>query len=836
MSLKVQQRYFFVFCLLLPVFLSSQQLRFSANDLYIPSNGDLKQLSNEWEYRKQGEKWIKFHFPGSLHQTGQFEMRTYFVADSTAGAESYKLFFHGFYGRCSVFLNKKILGAFTGQGFPAILDVPKELIGFRESNELYMELDSRLNFHDTLPIKSHSEGLPVVRNSVIGSIELVSMKRPCVAGLAIDRINGSQDVQCRLVLQLPALAASGTAGIKSSLLAELCPLNEATVVWHDIFPVQAGQTQDQIITFTIPGNTIESWAPNAPHLYQLKVTLIDQGQSLTLSTTTFGLRTIDFRDFFYINDQQTPLKVIEWVNDLEFVSLPTDSLLKRIDKELVMIKEAGANAVRIYPCPPLSSFLDECDRLGLLALVDMPIINVPSTLLTNEMINAASGSIATAMQNCGNHPCVVAWGAGSGFDAGSAETAEFLKEIQTVVRERDNRPVYAGKRGNTKINNRLPVDFEIIELSPDEIKRIGEDSLMTLHATPVILRLIVPLAWTGRTVESAERDQAFLLSMALKKIASEKNTGIMASPFRDWRGDIPFIQWGPRPDADLFMAGLVDSNGRKRVAYDIVQARFNSSEVPVILPTEYVKDERPLFQVWGSVVLILFLILYRSSRQLRNYLRRIFLFPHGFYFELAENRHVSLPLTIVVGLTAFSSIAVIASSFLYFMRTRQVFDEILSWLFFSPAVKSIVIWLVWNPLVLIIVMTLSFLFCAMIQSILFRIIIFFQRRYVKPLNIFAFVLWVPANLLFTLPLAIIFYRMLNKPELVSTGMVVLAVLLIWLLVRMIRAVTIVLQLSKLKYLVIYGLSFLVLACLLLYYFEHSHSFTAFFPYWWSLWC
>jgi hypothetical protein len=56
MSLKVQPRYFLLYYLLLPVLLSSQQLRFSANDLYIPSNGDFKQLSNDWEYRRQGEK------------------------------------------------------------------------------------------------------------------------------------------------------------------------------------------------------------------------------------------------------------------------------------------------------------------------------------------------------------------------------------------------------------------------------------------------------------------------------------------------------------------------------------------------------------------------------------------------------------------------------------------------------------------------------------------------------------------------------------------------------------------------------------------------------------
>jgi len=184
-----------------------------------------------------------------------------------------------------------------------------------------------------------------------------------------------------------------------------------------------------------------------------------------------------------------------------------------------------------------------------------------------------------------------------------------------------------------------------------------------------------------------------------------------------------------------------------------------------------------------------------------------------------------------VGFMAFSSLSIICASALYFVRTHFAFDEILSWIFTSPETKFKIIWLVWNPPFLILGILSSLILAAVAQSLFLKIIIFFQKRDLSWLHLLIFTFWVPANALFSIPLAVIFFRMLHKPGFVLISAVILGILAFWLAVRMLRGTIIILQLARLQSLLISLVIFLAFAGLLFTLFERSHAVIAFSRYW-----
>ena len=73
-----------------------------------------------------------------------------------------------------------------------------------------------------------------------------------------------------------------------------------------------------------------------------------------------------------------------------------------------MMKDLGANFIRISHYPQDDALLDECDRLGIMAWEEIPIVNfVPDTPGYDD--NCEQNLVEMIRQHY-NHPSVIAWG------------------------------------------------------------------------------------------------------------------------------------------------------------------------------------------------------------------------------------------------------------------------------------------------------------------------------------------------------------------------------------------------------------------------------------------
>lgn len=145
------------------------------------------------------------------------------------------------------------------------------------------------------------------------------------------------------------------------------------------------------------------WNAETPNLYQVKVSLQQQGKDIYQTASKFGFRTIEIKkqDGIYVNGVKIKMKGINrhvwWPETGRTVSPEIDLA------DVKLIKGMNMNAVRTSHYPPDQSFLNYCDSLGLYVLDELAgwqksYSTKAGTPLVKEMVTRDA-----------NHPSIIFW-------------------------------------------------------------------------------------------------------------------------------------------------------------------------------------------------------------------------------------------------------------------------------------------------------------------------------------------------------------------------------------------------------------------------------------------
>lgn len=135
------------------------------------------------------------------------------------------------------------------------------------------------------------------------------------------------------------------------------------------------------VTVPANGNTVASgsvsvpqtkpWTPETPNLYDVRISLSDNGKELETETLRTGFRTIawDAENGFLLNGKPVLLNGGCAHHDNGFLGAAAYPDAER--RRVRLMKEAGFNAVRTSHNAPSEHFLDACDEYGLM-VIDEP--------------------------------------------------------------------------------------------------------------------------------------------------------------------------------------------------------------------------------------------------------------------------------------------------------------------------------------------------------------------------------------------------------------------------------------------------------------------------------
>ncbi|MES2060784.1 MAG: glycoside hydrolase family 2 TIM barrel-domain containing protein [Bacteroidota bacterium] len=155
------------------------------------------------------------------------------------------------------------------------------------------------------------------------------------------------------------------------------------------------------------------WTTENPYLYTIEVTCIAGGQT-TKEVQKIGFRSFLFADKgpFYLNGKRLLLKGTHRHEDHAGVAAAmTDSMTRA---EMQLIKDMGANFIRLGHYQQSAAVLNLCDSLGILVWEEEPWCRGG---LGGDVYQAQAKNMLTNMiQQHYNHPSIILWGLGNEND------------------------------------------------------------------------------------------------------------------------------------------------------------------------------------------------------------------------------------------------------------------------------------------------------------------------------------------------------------------------------------------------------------------------------------
>ena len=221
------------------------------------------------------------------------------------------------------------------------------------------------------------------------------------------------------------LLKDGTPGIKVTPVVDLDAKRAVVTVetWHN--------AKEVIITLNGETKTVERCAEfvienvhlwdglDDPYLYTVSAKLAS-GDEIS---ARFGCRVFscDPENGFFLNGRSYPLRGVSRHQDLK----GKGNALSYDDHaaDMAIIRELGANTLRLAHYQHAQEFYDLCDENGIVVWAEIPYI-------TMHMQNGRQNTLDQMRElitQCYNHPCIAVWGLSNEITAASAVNEELLE-------------------------------------------------------------------------------------------------------------------------------------------------------------------------------------------------------------------------------------------------------------------------------------------------------------------------------------------------------------------------------------------------------------------------
>jgi beta-galactosidase len=183
------------------------------------------------------------------------------------------------------------------------------------------------------------------------------------------------------------------------------------------------------------------WNIETPRLYTAITTVTQGGKIVDRYETPFGIRKIEFTadNGFLLNGNRVQLQGVCMHHDLGALGAAVNT--RALERQIEILKEMGANAIRTSHNPPAPELLDLCDRMGMLVMDEsFDCWKIPKrpdgyNLLFDEWSEA---DLRAEVRRDRNHPSVILWSIGNEIrEQTKPEGVEMGKRLTQIVHEED---------------------------------------------------------------------------------------------------------------------------------------------------------------------------------------------------------------------------------------------------------------------------------------------------------------------------------------------------------------------------------------------------------------
>lgn len=164
-----------------------------------------------------------------------------------------------------------------------------------------------------------------------------------------------------------------------------------------------------------------------PYLYTVEASLIRHNEVIDRVWADCGIRefSVDAEKGFCLNGTYTPLRGVSRHQDMLGIG---NALLERDHaRDIAIIRELGANTVRLAHYQHSEDFYSLCDRVGFVVWAEIPFISAMSADAAAHE-NCRSQLHELILQNC-THPSICFWGIQNEITIATKETDELYERL-----------------------------------------------------------------------------------------------------------------------------------------------------------------------------------------------------------------------------------------------------------------------------------------------------------------------------------------------------------------------------------------------------------------------
>lgn len=378
-------------------------------------------MNEAWQFVKEenpteNSQWQTVHLPHTWNkddvmddEPGYYRGAAWYKKTFAVGKEltdkQLSLYFEGANQETEVFINGKKAGEHIG-GYTGFSVPITNLIKYG-ANEILVKVNNR-----------HNKNIPPLTadftfyGGIYRDVYLV----------ATNKIHFSSDAGSHGVfITTPNVAASNASVQIKSLLTNNTNATTSVFVTSTVLDkegkrlatkksslhVKAGQ--QQTLSQTIDAITAPKlWTPESPYLYSVETKITDAKEKLldrVVNPLGFRWFSFDAAKGFFLNG--APYKLVGASRHQDYKGLgnavPDDLAVQ----DVVLLKKMGGNFLRVAHYPHDPSVLKACDSLGILASVEIPIVN-EITETDSFYRNCEQMQVEMIRQNF-NHPSVIMW-------------------------------------------------------------------------------------------------------------------------------------------------------------------------------------------------------------------------------------------------------------------------------------------------------------------------------------------------------------------------------------------------------------------------------------------
>lgn len=339
--------------------------------------------------------------------------------------------FEGVNSVCDVYLNGTHLGRHEG-GYSGFRFDITEVVG--ETNTIEVAVDNSHN-EDIYPLWAdftfyggiyRNVNVIYTNNVHFDKLDLAS------SGVYVTQENVTDD---KAEINVKALVKNSAAATNVECQVQLMDA-EGNLVLVESDAVSVDGTSTFSFDLTVDNPILWNGIEN-PYLYNCVVTLSADGVEVDRTEVATGLRYYHFDEDkgFFLNGKRLQLNGVSRHQDRAGVG---NALTKEHQiEDMELIKEIGANSIRLAHYQHNQYFYDLCDRAGMVVWAEIPYISKTSD--TDPTASNAISQMRELIRQNYNHASIVMWGVQNeiGIMGEEKPMEQIVREINDVVKEED---------------------------------------------------------------------------------------------------------------------------------------------------------------------------------------------------------------------------------------------------------------------------------------------------------------------------------------------------------------------------------------------------------------